>query len=71
MSEVVSAVASKVKTAVISKFSNWWWGKSEETSQAPQRQPQQVEHTSSISMRYECLSVVYYLLDWATSLNLY
>ena len=51
MTEMFSAMASAMTSAVMSKISSWWGGKSATTAQAPQRQPQRVENTLSLSMR--------------------
>ena len=53
MAEVVSAIASAMTSAVVSKFSSWWSGRSDATTQTTQRQPQRVENTLGLSMRWE------------------
>ena len=51
VTEVVTAIASAMTSAVVSKISSWWGGKSDAATQTAQRQPQRVENTLSLSMR--------------------
>lgn len=63
MADVVTAVASAITSTVVSAISSWWGGKSDVATQPPQRQPQRVENTLSLSMRlvgaqmFECCLV--------------
>lgn len=50
--EVVTAIASAMTSAVVSKISSWWSGRSDTTTQTTQRQPQRVENTLGLSMRW-------------------
>ena len=74
VAEVVSAIAN----AVVSKIYSWWGGSSDATPQTTQRQPQRVENTLGLSMRWvgahkcvggaQCIIIVCGMLSGACSL---